>query len=83
MVSGSPPPPAHEVLSEPPSYTRTCLRGRRAADHEDYKGSRVSPWVGGPWTLQGQLVGHTYSMVEVYIGHSLCGLLCRKRACRP
>ena len=80
MVSGSSPPPAHKVLSEPPSCTRTCLRGGHAAVHE---GSHVSPWVGGPWTLQDRLVMHTSSMVKVSIGHSPCKLLCRKGACRP
>ena len=53
MVSGSPLLLAHEVLSESPSCTKTCLRGGHVIDH---KGSCVSPWVGGPWTLQGRLI---------------------------
>ena len=52
-MSSSPPPPTHEVLSKPSSYTRTRLRGGHAIDHEE---SRVSLWVRGSWTLQGRLV---------------------------
>ena len=79
MVSDSPSPLAYKVLSEPPACTRTHLRGRHATDHE---GSYVSPWVGGSWTLQGQLLVRANSMVEVSMGHSSCGPLCRKGAYR-
>ena len=61
MESSSLPPPTHEVLSEPPLCMRTCLRGRHTIDHE---GSYLSPWIGGPWTLQGRLVVRANSMVD-------------------
>ena len=79
-MSGSPPPPAHEVLSDRTSCTRTCLRGRHGANYER---SRVSPWIRGPWTLQGRLLVRASSMVEVSMGHSSSRLLCRKGVCRP
>ena len=39
----------------------------------DYEGSHASPQVQGLWTLQGQLLMCTCSMVKVLMEHSPCG----------
>ena len=81
-MSGSPPPPTHEVLSESPSCTRTCLRGRYAAD---YEGNRVSSWVQEDyghyrvnlsalapwWKFRWGILLTGYSAVRELVGHDL------------
>ena len=88
---------AHNVLSRKAwcqALYHPCTRGAKLATilHEDMLEGRTCGkprWEScvsmskGSWTLQGQLVLHVSSMVEVLLGHSPCGLLCCKGACRP
>ena len=74
MVLGSPPPLAHEVLSEPPSCTRTCLRDGHAVN-------TLALW----WRFRWGILLAGYYTAKKLIGHNLQGnvVLLRPREPQP